>query len=113
MRQAMQILFLVFYVASTYAIGQERTNLIVSELQHSRCREDQTQFKDGCKQLEQGFPTYRHAKPRTIGFQNFPGSRPFLCPPGVVERRFHVQPDSLKPIRIAYSILSRAPPSQA
>lgn len=113
MRQAVQVLFLVFYVASTYAIGQERTRLIVSELQHSCCREDQAQLKDGCKRLEQGFPTYRHAKPRTIGFQTFPGSRPFLCMPGAAERWFHVQPDSLKTIRITYSILSRAPPSQA
>lgn len=62
MRQVLQLVFLLFYVASAYAITQERVSLIVQEIQHSTSRDEQQQFDDSCKQLRNGYPHYREAK---------------------------------------------------
>ncbi len=113
MRRVLQILFLLFYVASTYAIGQERTSLIVSELQHSGSREGQSQVGDGCRQLDPSRPIYRQAKPRTIcAFEVGRGLNVRFLP-HVSGRAIPLQLHSLKSLCSIERILDRAPPSQS
>jgi len=106
-----QIVFLLFYVASSYAITQERTSLIVSELYHSSSRSNQLQFDSGCKQLRNGFPNFQRARIKTICAlqigRNLNGNS--LSP--ISQPTFPVQLRSLKSLHSAESILDRAPPS--
>jgi hypothetical protein len=66
MYHTLQLLFILFYFGSSYAVTQERVRLIVSEVQHSRSHSGRTHFDAGCKQLNNGFPNFQRAKPKTI-----------------------------------------------
>ena len=77
LRRLSYLLFLLFYFASSYAISQERTRLIVSELQHSASHADQPQFDNGCEQVRNSYPNYQRAKPKTISIPCF-GLAPLL-----------------------------------
>ena len=113
LRRIFYLLFLVFYVASSYAISQERVRLIVSELQHSASHADQLQLDNGCEQVRNGFPNFQRAKPKTISILCF-GLEPLLQQPRVSEVSFHLHPTtSFKSLYRGESVLSRAPPSQS
>jgi hypothetical protein len=110
MRRVLQFLFLVFYFASSYAISQERTALIVSELQHSSSRESATQLDAGCKQLHNSFPNFRQAKPKAGGDTSFAGAALVAFLPELCEQSFHLQIFPLKSRTTIERIPSRAPP---
>jgi hypothetical protein len=111
MRCVFQVLFLVFYSASSYAIGQERVYLVANELQHFVLRPDGLQFDDGCNQLRNGFPNFRQAKPETICILYFGFLQSFALP-SLEVREFHAQSHALKSRDTIERILSRAPPFQ-
>jgi hypothetical protein len=103
--------FLVFYIASSYAVSQERVHLIVTEMQHSTSRDGDVQFDDGCKQLRNGYPNFQRAKPKSLPILCF-GNDPVLHQPAASNRDFHVHPTpSLESLYRGQRILSRAPPS--
>ena len=113
MRRILRLLFLVFYVASSYAVSQERVGLIVSEVQRSSSREDGTQLDTDYSQPANAFPMYRQAKPKA-------GSDAYFGPVESVhflahesERSFHTQTSPLKSLRTIEQLLSRAPPSRS
>jgi len=108
-----KLLLLLFYVASGYAIIQERTTLLVSTLTHSCSREDETQFDARREQPDSEFPTDRQAKPKAIAFHAF-GLGPFAhALPTVSERSFHPQTFSLKSQDTLASAGWRAPPAHS
>ncbi len=112
MRRTFHLLFLVFYVASSYAISQERIRLIVSELEHSSSHDVQTQVDTGCKQLRNGFPNYQRAKPKTICSLCFGENQP-VCLSELSEPFFQRQTDPYVLHSDRESVLSRAPPFQS
>jgi hypothetical protein len=113
LRRVFYLFFIVFYFASSYAISQERVRLIVSEVQHSAQRTDQVQFDDGCKQLRNGFPNFRQAKPRTVCALGF-GFDCSLDEPRVCDRSFDLHPPiSFKSLYRGEKALVRAPPFQS
>jgi hypothetical protein len=106
-----QIVFLLFYVASSYAITQERTSLIVSELYHSSSRSNQFEFDSGCEQLRNGFPNFQRANPKTICALQIGRKLNVNSISPISQPAFPVQLRSLKSLYSAESILDRAPPS--
>lgn len=112
MKAALRLLFLLFYVASSYAITQERTALIVEKFQRSSSRDDGTQVKKGCKSLFDGFPKYRQAKPKASFDLYFHHTEAVHLLPHVSDRSFELQTISLKSLFSLASILFRAPPAR-
>jgi hypothetical protein len=107
MRHGIQILFLIFYVASSYAISQERTSLVVSDIQHGGSRADIPSVDSRFDRLDADYPNFRHAKPKDtcdIYFWHFESVH---LVPHVVERSFHPltvslgsnDPDAIEPPR--------------
>lgn len=111
MRRVLHFLVILYYVASSYAVSQERTSLIVSELHHSSSRQAQTQIDTGCTQLHAGLPNYRHAKPKSICALEFAPVEKTYFLPQVSSRVFQFQSHSLKSLYSIESILYRGPPS--
>ena len=111
MRRILQLLFLVFYVASSYAVSQERVRQVVSELQRSSSTEDGTLLDTGHNQSVNAFPIYRQAKPKAGCDAYFGPVESVHFLPHEAERSFHAQTASLKPLRSIELLLSRAPPS--
>jgi len=107
------LLFLLFYVASSYAISQERVRLIVSEIQHSSGHDDGSQVDAGCKKLRNGFPNYQRAKPKTICVLYVGQNLSLQLVRHVSDRSFHPHTLSFKSLDSSKSVLSRAPPSQS
>jgi hypothetical protein len=112
MRWAFQLVFVIFYSASSYAIAQERVRVIVDELQHSVARSDGLQFDDGCNQLRNGFPNFRQAKPQASCILYFGLTQNFELWLVEAEREFHTRSHPLKSLDTIERILSRAPPFQ-
>jgi hypothetical protein len=112
MRWVFQLAFLMFYSASSYAIGQERISLVVDEVQHSLARPDGLQFDSGCNQLRNGFPNFRQAKPETLCMLYFGVTQKFELWRVEAEREFHTQSHPLKSLDTIEIILTRAPPFQ-
>jgi hypothetical protein len=109
-RRISQLLFLVFYVASSYAISQERVGLIVSELQRSSSKIDGTHLDAARGQSHDTFPTYRQAKPKAASDAYFGPMELVHLLPHQSERSFHAQTFPLKSLRGIELLLSRAPP---
>lgn len=63
MRRISYSAFLLFYIASTDAISQERVFITWAELQRSLPPGDRTRLDAG-NRLPQGFPKLREAKPK-------------------------------------------------
>ena len=113
MREILQFLFIAYYVASSYAVSQERIRFLVSELHHSACREGQPQIDTPCDHLDGGLPNYRHAKPRACAAVAIAQNQPVFSLTRTSERVVQIQTCSLKSLCVTESILSRAPPPQA
>jgi hypothetical protein len=111
MRRIAQFLFLLFYVASSYATNQERIRLIVSELYHSSSRDGQSQIDADWSRLDGSFPNYREAKPKAIGALKVVRDQNLDFLPQVSHRVFHIQGHSLKSLFSIECILDRAPPT--
>ena len=111
MRRISQLLFLVFYVASSYAISQERVSQVVSDLQRSSSREDGAELDTDHNPSVHGFPIYRQAKPKAGCDAYFGPVESVHLLPHESDRSFHAQTSSLKSLRSIERLLSRAPPS--
>ena len=112
MRQVLQVIFLFFYAASTYAIGQERTSFFVSELVHSASTGTESAARGGCSQLDAGWPNYREAKPRAISVSEGGDYQDFQFQPNFTESFFLPQSSLLKPLYSFEQALDRAPPER-
>jgi hypothetical protein len=110
-RKLTRLAFLLFYVASSYAVGQERTRIIVRELEHSSSREDRADIDSGCERLVDSFPKYRQAKLRANSDLFFGSVGPIDLQRGLSEHSFAPQVHSLKSVESFEDALSRAPPS--
>jgi hypothetical protein len=111
MRKIVQVLFLVFYFASSYAISQEHVRLVVSELQDSASRNAEVQI-DSCSNLiAYGFPAFRQAKPKTACDTYFGPRELIHFLPHQSEWTFHTCTSSLKSLASIERLLSRAPPA--
>jgi hypothetical protein len=113
MRRGVQVLFLLFYVASSYAVYQERTRLIVIDFQHSSTRGSMASIEPGFSKLDVDFPNYRQAKPKSICALCLVSLHTSYFLPAVSERVFHSPSRSLKSLHVDSSVLSRAPPLQS
>jgi hypothetical protein len=113
MNRLLLSLFLLFYVASSYAISQERVRLIVGDVQHSPTHLGELQIEEDHGQTQDNFPNYRQAKPKTICIAGVgPAPRLVFIPP-VSDRSFNIHSGtSLKTLYRGESVLSRAPPTQ-
>ena len=110
MRRTIQFLFILFYVASGHAVSQERTNLIVSELQHSSSHGGQLQFDTGCDRLDAGIPFYQQVKPSSNNITELSHS-PAVCPlQDAVERLLPIPHCRSKRPNSIQSNFDRAPP---
>ena len=66
MRPLTRILFVLFYVCSSYAITQTRTSDFLTEFDHVVSRAGKTQIHESCRQFASGYPNYRQAKPKPV-----------------------------------------------
>lgn len=64
MKSAVRVVFLLFYVASSYAITQERTALTTENLQRSISDSLKTEIGESGPQTPSASPEFRQAKPR-------------------------------------------------
>jgi hypothetical protein len=110
MRRSVQILFLIFYLASSYAVSQERTTLLVADLQHCGSRGDDSSIDPGSAQLQNDFPNFRQAKPKGPCVLYFERSESVSLLPLVSKRSFHPLTYSLQPLYLDANVLSRPPP---
>jgi hypothetical protein len=110
MKAVFQLAFCLFYVASSYAITQERTEIVASTFQQSSG--DETQVKQHSPRIHKGFPRYREAKPKTGAefalLEGSLGEVPFLIPVALLE----IRESSFKSITVFDRAASRAPPVQ-
>jgi hypothetical protein len=111
MRTILKLAFLVFYLASSYAITQERTVMIAGAVQHSSAKHDQTQVDKNSREAHDGFPNYRQAKPKTGAGINF-RQTPAVFVLDVCSETLETQSVSFKALFSLECSLSRAPPVQ-
>jgi hypothetical protein len=109
MRATAQLLFLLFYIASSYAKGQERTAFIASRLVHSGTL-DQCALQAGHGQLDPAWPEYREAKPKTICATSLGISRSVPFREQISEQVVQPPLESEKSLCSLEHSLDRAPP---
>ena len=112
MRQAFQLLFLAFYVTSSYAVTQERTALEADQVGHSSSKTDQILIDEAHKHPVDGYPNYRQAKPKAGADFFFWRVESVHLLPHVSEHVFHAQTYSFKSLDTLETVLLRAPPLQ-
>jgi hypothetical protein len=90
-------------------MSQQRTGLLLSELQHASERGADKEVQEGCKPLEDGYTRYRQAKKASCDFDFRPVSalNPSLHS---TVRDFERQNISLKSLLTVRLLASRAPP---
>jgi hypothetical protein len=112
MSQILQIFFLLFYVASSYAITQERTRLIADKVQRSTAK-NQQELDVSLKYLHDGFPNFREAKPKSICVVDI-GNNPSRCHSlEVRERVSALHRTSLRSLSAIRRLFGRPPPLAA
>jgi hypothetical protein len=107
MRVAVQILFLLFYVVSTYVVKQEKVATTI--LQVRLHAENHETLRDA-KGPVQGLPKYREAKKANKDFENGPEEIPELIPL-LISAHFPVRSVWLKAQLTLDTAHSRAPPT--
>ena len=111
LRRAYRPLFLCFYLASTIAIAQARTSVLVEEVKRdasaSAARGHQITGDD--KQLSDGFPHYREAKKQGFILKFRPTPIAGFDPPAA-QRRIIAAPDRGTSDLVFSLTLSRSPP---
>jgi hypothetical protein len=110
MHKIVQLVFLVFYLASSYAVSQERVVLVVSELQHASSRSAGVQLASCQNQITKGFPAFGQAKPKAACDAYFGPSELIHFLAHQFDRSFHTQTSPLKSLNSIERLLSRAPP---
>jgi hypothetical protein len=114
MKRLLLLLFLLFYVASSYAISQERVRLIAGEVQHSPAHQGEVQIEDDRQETPDDFPNYRQAKPKTICIVAIGPAPHFVIIPLNADGSLNVHSvSSLYALYRGESVLSRAPPLKA
>ena len=110
MSRPFQLVFLLFYIGSSYAITQERTSVQADQVRHSCPKGEHTQIHEHCKHLAHQYPNYREAKPKTGCDLYFWPRESVHLRPCVSERGFHPQTYSFKSLATLRTILLRGPP---
>jgi hypothetical protein len=114
MSRTAQLVFLVFYIASAYATGQERTTLVASQVQHLAGPAGQSPCLDaGSTYFSSDLPNFRHAKPRTICAMEIGRNVTSVSLPHTNESVWPIQIHSLKSLHSIEPLLGRAPPSES
>jgi hypothetical protein len=114
MRRTAQFLFLLFYIASSYATCQELTTVVASQVRHfSGPAGRSSSFETGVKYFGSDPPNFKQAKPRTICALEIALNLKFVFLPHVRESVWPVQIHSLKSLHSIQRALDRAPPSQS
>jgi hypothetical protein len=110
-RRTLSVVFVLFYMASSYAVTQERTDLIAGRVRDSASERRQSHLEERASYLVDAFPQYREAKPKA-GCDLF-FSRPVsLGPlPNISERCFRVDDYAPACTTDLEGFLSRAPPA--
>jgi hypothetical protein len=111
MRRTVQLLFLLFYIASSYAIGQERTAVIASAVLQSGYSEDHLARCRSGKQLDPSWPNYHEAKPKTICASEVGQHQAIHFRAPVAERVVPPTSQSEKSLFSLENTLDRAPPA--
>jgi hypothetical protein len=111
MNRVCPFLFVLFYAASSYAITQERTNLLIGEFQHSSSHVSLVQIDDACEQLHNDFPNYRQAKPKATFLAHIDQAPSIEFLPPLSKPSFHPPTCLLPSLNLRENVLSRAPPS--
>jgi hypothetical protein len=65
-RRTHYLLFLAFYFASSYVVSQERTRIVVGEVQDSTSESDEVRIEGSRSPERDIFPNYKQARPRVI-----------------------------------------------
>jgi hypothetical protein len=108
------LLFLVFYFASSYAVSQERTRIVVGEVQYSKSASDEVQVQDGRSQVRDTFPNYKQARPRMVSAVDMDLASQRELKPGLSEASLAGFSKSLlQSLYDGASFLSRAPPFES
>lgn len=80
MKVVVQILFLLFYVASGYAAGQKKLVRTVDAIHHSNSQTDEPQIGAEGQRTDRSLPKYREAKKVNKDFENRPVTNVVLAP---------------------------------
>jgi hypothetical protein len=114
LKRTLYLSFILFYVASSYAVSQERVHLIVELVQHTTSHDDRMQIEADGKQIRDGFPNYRQAKPKTICVFDFGLVPQLCCVPPPSDGFMHFDPTvKIQLLTLSGSVLSRAPPIES
>jgi hypothetical protein len=108
MKAVLQLSFFVFYIASSYAVTQERT---VLQVQRSQAAGNPT-LEQTCHECHFAFPHFRQAKPKHGADSFFFHTESVHLIPHVSEHTFTVQTVSFKSIASLENTHLRAPPFQ-
>jgi hypothetical protein len=114
LKRTLYLSFIVFYVASSYAVSQERVRLIVEFVQHTTSHDNHVQIEADGNQVRDGFPNYRQAKPKTVCVLDFGLVPQLRCLPPPSDGFMYVDPTVRLQLRtLSGSVLSRAPPIES
>jgi hypothetical protein len=111
MKALLQLSFLAFYIASSYAITQERAALQV-EGAEDRLSGQTGSFEQNCQDCHFAFPHFRQAKPKPTADVHFFRVELAQVLPVVSTRVFAAQTISFKSISTLENTHLRAPPIQ-
>jgi hypothetical protein len=102
--------FLLFYVASSYAITQVRSKFTAEQVRQSTESDGKTQIREPYEELSQGFPQYRQAKPKPGVHVFFHEARTIQPEPPASSRSFEPRTFPFHHAVSRGSVPSRAPP---
>lgn len=112
MRRSLQILFLLFYLGSSYVASQDRTTWIVKRVTRTYSKAGAAEIGEGHQQVFDHYPRYRQAKPKAGCDLHFVHHESLHLVLHITERGFQPLTVSHKSIRTLETILLRAPPSR-
>jgi hypothetical protein len=111
-RQALLLLFVLFYLGSSVAVTASRTSIVAAELQHASDRGNEALIQECCQQLHGGCPRYREAKKAGMDVPlHVPSTS--ISAPRITINEFHVAPVYLVSSLVLRIPSSRAPPPTA
>ena len=111
MKAVLQLSFIVFYLASSYAITQERTELQVERSQQAATGNSGS-IDQACHECHFAFPHFRQATPKAGAVAYFSHMEAVHLIPHVATGSFPAQKVSFKSISSLENTLLRAPPIQ-
>jgi hypothetical protein len=108
MRAIVQLVFLLFYLGSSYVTTQHRISYFVHKLEHSKTKKDASLEHEGKQRVR--YTHFREAKKVALDFHFKPDPAPELVPPVFIQT-FHTQVLSLQTQFDVETCHSRAPPT--